>query len=65
MFCVIPFEPIEVQTCSATQNGHPNLSFVKDIYADGGKLSRNGQKMAILAGGWGRLPIDDEYSALL
>jgi hypothetical protein len=48
VFCVIPFEPIEVQTCSATQNDHPNLSFVKYIYADGGKLARNGQKTAIL-----------------
>jgi hypothetical protein len=32
---------------------------------DGGKLARNGQKAAILAGGWGRLTIDDEYTALL
>ena len=29
------------------------------------KLARNGQKMAILAGGWGWLPINDEYAALL
>ena len=30
-FYVINFEPIEVQTCSAPQNDHPNLSSVKDI----------------------------------
>ena len=42
-----------------------NLSFVNDIYVDGGKLARNGQKTAILVGWWGRLPIDDEYAALL
>jgi hypothetical protein len=33
---------------------------VKDIYVDGGKLARNGKKIAILAGGWGQLPIEDE-----
>jgi hypothetical protein len=38
---------------------------VKDIYVDGGKLARNGQKTAILAGGWMRLTIDHEYAALL
>jgi len=38
---------------------------VKDIYVDGRKLARNDQKTAILAGGWGRLPIDDEYATLL
>ena len=36
---------------------------MKDINVDGGKLARNGRKMAILAGG--RLPIDNEYAALL
>ena len=30
-FCVITFEPIEVQTCSAPQNDRQNLVFVKDI----------------------------------
>ena len=34
---------IEVQTRSAPQN---DLSFVKDIYVDGEKLTRNGQKTA-------------------
>ena len=29
-FCVIIFEPIEVQTHSAPQNDRLNLSFVKD-----------------------------------
>ena len=46
-FCVITFEPIEVQTHSAPQNGHLNLSFVKDIYVDGRKLVKNGH-----FGGW-------------
>jgi hypothetical protein len=64
-FCVITFEPIEVQTHSAPQNDHLNVSFVKDSYVDGGKLAGNGQKTAILAGGWGQLPIDDEYAASL
>ena len=31
-FCIITFEPIEVQTCSAPQNDCLNLSFVKDMY---------------------------------
>ena len=46
-FCVITFEAIDVQTRSAPQNGHLNLSFVKDIYVDGGKLAKNGRKMMI------------------
>jgi hypothetical protein len=44
-FYVITFEPIEVQTRSALQSDRLNLSFVKDIYVDGRKLARNGQKM--------------------
>ena len=44
-FCVITFEPIKVQTCSAPQNDRLNLSFVKDINVDGVKLARNGRKM--------------------
>ena len=47
MFYVITFEPIEVQTRSAPQNDRLNLSFVKDIHVDGGKLARNGQKTTI------------------
>ena len=54
-FCVINFEPIEVQTRLACQNDCLNLSFVKYIYVDGRKLARNGQKTAIRAGGLGRL----------
>ena len=54
-FCVIIFEPIEVQTRLAPQNSRQNLSFVKDIFVDGGKLARNGQKTAIRAGGSGRV----------
>ena len=59
-FCVITFEPIEVQTRSAPQNDRLNLSFVKYNYVDGGKLARNGRKTAIRAGGWRRLPINDD-----
>jgi hypothetical protein len=51
-FCVITFEPIELQTRSAPQNDRLNLSFVKDTYVDGKKVARNGRKMAILGGGW-------------
>ena len=46
-FCAITLEPIEVQTHSAPQNDRLNLSFVKDIYADGGNLAWNGCKTAI------------------
>ena len=46
-FCVITFEPIEVQTCSAPQNDRLNLSFVKNIYVVGKKLARNGRKTAM------------------
>ena len=42
-FCVITFEPIKVQTCSAPQNDCLNLSFVKDIVVDCGKLAINGR----------------------
>ena len=64
-FCVITFEQIEVQTLSAPQNDCLNFSFVKDVNVDGKKLARNGQKTAILACWWGRLPLDVEYAALL
>ena len=60
-FCVIIFEPIDVQICSAPQIDRLNLSFVKDDE----KLARNGQKMAIWAGGWGRLPMTAILSSLL
>ena len=42
-FCVITFEPIEVQTPSAPQNDCLNLSFVKNCR----KLARNDQKVTI------------------
>ena len=45
--CVISFELIEFQTRSAPQNDRVNLSFVKYIYVDGGKLTRNGRKTAM------------------
>ena len=31
-FCAITVVPIMIQTCSAPQNDHLNLSFVKDLY---------------------------------
>ena len=45
-FCVISFEPIMIQTCSAPLNDCQNFSFVNDIYVDGKKLARNGRKTA-------------------
>ena len=41
-FCVITFEPIEVQTRSVPQNDCLNLSFVKDIKVS--RCQKNGQK---------------------
>ena len=43
-FCVITFEPIEVQTCSAPQNDCQNLVFVKDIKIVVEKMTRNRRK---------------------
>ena len=43
-FCVITFEPIEVQTCSAPQNDRLNLIFVKYFSVNSRKLARNGRK---------------------
>ena len=43
-FCVITFEPIEVQTCSAPQNDRQNLGFVKDINVVVEKMTRNCHK---------------------
>ena len=40
----IDFDPIKIQTCLAPQNDCQNLSFVKDNYVDGEKLTRNGHK---------------------
>ena len=36
-FCVVTFEPIMIQTCSALQNDRLNFSFVKDNLLDGEK----------------------------
>jgi hypothetical protein len=44
-FCVITFEPIEVQTCSGPQNDLLNLVFVKDIKVVVKKMTRNRRKM--------------------
>ena len=41
-FCVITFGPIKVKTCSVPQNDRLNFSFVKDIYAVGKNMARNG-----------------------
>ena len=46
-FFVTTFEPIKIQTHSAPQNDCLNLSFVKDIYVDGGNLAIKGCKTAI------------------
>ena len=46
-FCVITFEPIKMQTCSAPQNDRLNLGLVKDIHVVGGKMTRNCRKKAI------------------
>jgi hypothetical protein len=44
-FCVITFEPIEVQTFSAPQNDCQNLGFVKDIKVVVKKMTRNRRKV--------------------
>ena len=38
-FCAITFGSIKVKNCSVPQNDRLNLSFVKDIYVDGGNLA--------------------------
>ena len=38
---------ISFWSSSAPQNDHQNFSFVKDNYADGKKMARNGRKMDI------------------
>ena len=47
-FCVITFEPIEIQNCSAPQNDCLNLNFVKDIHVVGKKMARNDPTKATL-----------------
>ena len=42
----VAFDPIKIQTCSAPQNDHLNLSFVKDINVACEKMTRNGDKMS-------------------
>ena len=46
-FCFITVIPIMIQTCSAPQNDHLNLSFVKDVYVVAKKLTTNGPKRSI------------------
>ena len=47
-YFVVAFDPIKIQTCLALQNDCQNLSFVKDIYVVGEKMTRNGHKMSKL-----------------
>ena len=54
-FCVITFEPIKIQTCSASQNDYLNLSFVKVIHVVVKKMVRKGRQTAIEASSWERL----------
>ena len=53
VFCVITFEPIDVQTHSAPQNDRLNLSFVKDMKVVVKEMVRNGRKTAKRAGSEG------------
>ena len=48
VFNVIAFVPIKIQTCLAPQNDSQQLSFLKDIYVVGKKITKNGHKMAKL-----------------
>ena len=50
LFCVITFEPIIIQTCSAPKNDPQNFSFVKDIHTYGKKMARNGRTKDIYKG---------------
>ena len=45
--CAITFELVKIKTCLAPQNNRLNLSFVKDTYVVGKKMTRNGRKSAI------------------
>ena len=47
VFALVTFEPIKIQTCSASQNDRLNFSFVKDIHVVGEKMARNGGKTDI------------------
>ena len=46
VFYVVAFDSIKIQTPLAPQNDRQDLSFVKDIYVVGEKMTRNGGKMA-------------------
>ena len=45
VFCVITFEPIMIQTCSAPQSDRLIFSFVKDIEVVVEQMTRNHRKM--------------------
>ena len=44
MIYVVTFGPIKNQICLDPQNDCQNLSFVRDNYVDGEKMTRNGHK---------------------
>ena len=46
-FCVITFEPINIQTHSAPQNNRLNFSFVENVHVVGKKMTRSGRKTDI------------------
>ena len=47
VFCIITFEPIKIKTHSTPQNDRLNLSFLKDVYSVGKKMTKNGRKMTV------------------
>ena len=48
-FCVITFEPIKIQTCSAPQNDRLIFSFVKDIKVGVEKMTPSWSKNGLLS----------------
>ena len=50
LFYLVAFDPIEFQMRLAPQNDHQQLSFVKDIYPFGEKITINIYKIAKLKG---------------
>ena len=44
---VVAFDPTDILTYQAPQNDHLDLSFVKDFYVVGKKMTKNGQVMVI------------------
>ena len=48
VFNAVGFDSIKIWTCLAPQNDRQHLSFVKNVYAIGRKMTRNDRKMAKL-----------------